>query len=148
MFDRIKNLFRRKMYLYLIYENEDKDSLVTVLERKEQIKEFVDKNILAHNYKHFKAWCDLRQLDYTKEESENAYINNFLDAATEEDLDKYTYIIKKAYYTKTALASILRMFNGCVPLGCSYETEVEQLYIDALIKKIEKDKQSDEKSEY
>ena len=70
----------------------------------------------------------------------NAYIDNFLDTATEESLNKYTYIVKKVYYTKTALASILRMFNGCLPLGCSYETEVEDVYAKVLVEEIEKEK--------
>ena len=143
MFERIKNLFRKKVYLYLVYKREDDNSLVTVLERKDQIDEFISRNILIHNYKHFKAWCGLRKMDYTKAESENAYINNFLNTATEEDLDKYTYIIRKAYYTKTALASILRMFNGCFPLGCSYETEAEVVYANVLFKEAEKEKQKE-----
>ena len=145
MFNRIKNLFRKKVYLYLVYKNEDDSSLVTVLEKEYQIDEFIHRNILVHNYKHFKAWCDLRQLDYTKLESENAYVNNFLDTATEEDLKKYTYIIKKVYYTKTALASILRMFNGCFPLGCSYETEVEVAYVNVLFEEVEKVKQKEKR---
>ena len=143
MFERIKNLFRKKVYLYLVYKNEDDNSLVTVLEKEYQIDEFIHRNILIHNYKHFKAWCDLRKMDYTKIESENAYINNFLNTATEEDLKKYTYVIKKAYYTKTALASILRMFNGCFPLGCSYETEVEVDYANFLFEEVEKVKQKE-----
>lgn len=145
MFERIKNLFRKKVYLYLVYKNEDDSSLVTVLEKEYQINEFINRNILVHNYKHFKAWCELRKIDYTKVESENAYIDNFFNTATEEDLKKYTYIIKKAYYTKTALASILRMFNGCFPLGCSYETEVEIAYANVLFEEVEKVKQKEKR---
>lgn len=143
MFERIKNLFRKKVYLYLVYKSEDANSLVTVLEKEYQINEFINRNIIVHNYNHFKAWCKLREMDYTKIESENAYIDNFLDTATEESLNKYTYIVKKVYYTKTALASILRMFNGCLPLGCSYETEVEDVYAKVLVEEIEKEKQKE-----
>ena len=55
MFERIKNLFRKKVYLYLVYKSEDANSLVTVLEKECQIDEFINRNILVHNYNHFKA---------------------------------------------------------------------------------------------
>lgn len=139
MFDKIKNLFKKRVYLYLVYRNENENSLVTVLEKKEQINEFVNRNIIVENFNHFKLWCELRNMDYTQVESENAYINNFLTTSNEEDLNKYSYIIKKVYYSRKAIASILRMFNGCFPLGCSYETHAEEAYLDLMYKEAKKE---------
>lgn len=132
MFERIKNLFRKKVGLYLIYKDENENSLISVVEKKQQVDEFIRRTILVYHYKHFKAWCKLKNIDYTDPLSENAYIDNFIITSDEETLNQYTYIVKKAYYTKASIASILRMFNNCLPLGCSYETNAENVYANLL----------------
>ena len=119
-----KQLFCKKIPLYLIYRNEDPSSLVTVLADKKQIDEFINRMIIVDNWDHFKMWCDLRNLDYK---------------STEEAESKYTFIVKKTLYTKEALASILRMFNGCVPVGCSYENPVEATYANLIYSKLAED---------
>lgn len=40
------------------------------------------------------------------------------------------YEIGTITYSMNDLAAILRMFGGCMPLGCSYETETEQGYFN------------------
>lgn len=137
MFERIKNIFRKKICLYLIYKNEDENSLVSVVEKKEDVDEFIRRSILIYHYKHFKAWCKLRNIDYRNPVSENYYISNFIETADEETLNQYTYVIKKAYYTRSSIAAILRMFNSCLPMGCSYETSAEDTYANLLYNQLQ-----------
>lgn len=132
MFERFKNIFRKKICLYLIYRNEDENSLVSIVENKEQVAEFIRRSILIYHYKHFKAWCKLRRMDYRSPVSENNYIDNFIETSDEESLSQYTYVIKKAYYTRSSIAAVLRMFNSCLPMGCSYETSAEDMYANLL----------------
>lgn len=134
-----KQLFCKKIPLYLIYRNEDPSSLVTVLSDKKQIDEFINRMIIVDNWDHFKMWCDLRNLDYKSTESQYSYIANYIETNTEEAESKYTFIVKKTLYTKEALASILRMFNGCVPVGCSYENPVEATYANLIYSKLAED---------
>ena len=61
-------------------------------------------------------------------------IKNLLD---EETLNQYTYVIKKACYTRSSIAAILRMFNNCLPLGCSYETSAEDMYANLLYNQLQ-----------
>lgn len=138
-----KNLFCKKIPLYLVYRNENPASLVTVLADKNQIDEFIDRMIIVDNWGHFKMWCSLRELDYKSLESQYSYIDNYVAANPQEAESKYTFIVRKTLYTKEALASILRMFNGCVPIGCSYESPVETTYANLIYSKLAED--ADEK---
>ena len=137
MFERIKNLFRKKICLYLIYKNKDENSLVSVVEKKEQVDEFIRRSILVYNYTHFKSWCKLREIDYRNPISENYYINNFIETSDKETLSQYNCVVKKAYYTKSSIAAILRMFNSCIPMGCSYETNIEDVYANLLYNQLQ-----------
>ena len=131
-----KHLFCKKIPLYFVYRNENPASLVTVLTDKKQIDEFIDRMIIVDNWAHFKMWCNLRKLDYKNLENQYAYIDNYIAANPEEAESNYTFIVRKTLYTKEALASILRMFNGCVPIGCSYENPVEVTYANLIYSKL------------
>lgn len=131
-----KHLFCKKIPLYLVYRNENPASLVAVLADKKQIDEFIDRMIIVDNWAHFKMWCNLRKLDYKSLESQYSYIDNYVATNPEEAESKYTFIVRKTLYTKEALASILRMFNGCVPIGCSYESPVEVTYANLIYSKL------------
>ena len=139
-------MFCKKIYLYLVFEKDNQDSLVTILDDKKQISEYINRRILIDNYEHYLMWCDLRKLDFKNSENELLYINTLLDS-NEEVLSKYTYIVKKVYYKRDKIASILRMFNKCVPLGCSYENAFELPYIKEYIEfiKNKEDKKDESK---
>ena len=138
MFERIKRLFKKQICLYLVYKNDNSNTLVTILSEMSELGEFINRSIIATNFAHYKAWCKLRGLDYQDPAAEENYVINFLDSAEEETLNKYTYMVKKATYPKKTVASILRMFNECIPLGCSYESEMEQLYGNLLYESLQK----------
>ena len=144
-----KKLFNKTVPLYLVYKNENPESLITVLANEKQINEFIDKMILVDNWDHFKMWCNLRKLDYKNVNSQYSYIDNYIETNPEETESKYTFIVKKTFYTREALSSILRMFNGCVPIGCSYENPVEITYANLIYSKLaeEVDKKEDNKNE-
>lgn len=137
MFNFLKK--KEKVFVYLVFKNEQEDSLVTILSKQGQIKEFIDKMVIIDHWDHYVAWCKLRELNYKDIESEQAYIENFYKTATQEDMQNYTYIVKRAAYNTDAIASILRMFNGCVPIGCSYEFKGELAYASMIYSDIIKE---------
>ena len=44
MFNFLKR--KKKVFVYLVYENEKEDSLVTILSKQEQIGEFIDRMVI------------------------------------------------------------------------------------------------------
>ena len=42
--------------------------------------------------------------------------------------EKNVFVIKPLPYTKEGIASVLRMFGNCIPLGCAYELPIENTY--------------------
>ena len=144
-----RDLFKKKIPLYLVYKNENPDSLVTVLSDKKQINEFIDKMIIVDNWEHYKMWCELRKLNYKDISVQYSYIDNYINTNPEEAQSKYSFIVKKTIYTTEAMSSILRMFNGCVPIGCSYENPFEFTYANLLYSKLseEEDKKEDTENE-
>ena len=86
------------------------------------------------NFDHFKSWCELRELDFKEPLSWELY-KNFVR------MDLSGYRIRKFKFDKKELASILRMNYGCVPLGCSYESEMEKIIlINTIFDSVKKDK--------
>lgn len=144
-----KHLFCKKIPLYLVYRNENPESLITVLPDKKQINEFIDRMIIVDNWDHFKMWCSLRKLDYKDPENQSSYIDSYVAANPDEAESRYTFIVRKTFYTKEALSAILRMFNGCVPIGCSYESPIEVTYANLIYSKLAEDvdKKEDTKNE-
>lgn len=116
---------KKKVILYFVSPKDDEENIVTVLDDKEQIQEYIRQRIILDNEPHYKAWAELHELDPLKEENKTEYVNQFLERTSDEDLEQYSFIVRGFEFSLPDLASILRMFSGCVPIGCSYEQPVE-----------------------
>ena len=88
------------------------------------IYEYGYKYLRLKHFDHFKMWCELRSLSI---DSEAAWATYFTKVLTYEE--KAGYAIAKQTYKLNNLAAVLRMFGGCFPLGCSFDTETEYLYL-------------------
>lgn len=143
-----KNLFKKKITLYLIYKDDKCNELLTVVSSKKQINEFIDRMIIVDNWEHYMLWCDLKSIDYKDVSNHKKYIDNYIITNPEEVNSKYSFVIQKVIYTKDLFASILRMFNGCTPIGCSYENTCELTYITELYSKLIKDNDIEDENKY
>ena len=55
--------------------------------------------------------------------------------------NKNPYTIVKLFYSLKNISCVLRLFNGCMPIGCSYDTKLE---VDKMLKALEAEKQFEE----
>jgi len=92
--------------------------IYTVCESEKHCKEFIDKYLLLKNYEHYKSWCELRKINYQKEESWKLY-----KQSTEISSDLTILKIKN---TLNNVLSMIRVENNCPVVGCSYETDFER----------------------
>lgn len=99
---------------------------LTVSDNKNDCVKYINKKLLIDNKEHFTAWCNLRGLNPSDNSSWVKYANIT-------NLDTSRYAVRKLKYNAKAMAMILRMLNGCVPLGCGYESREEYaLFLESL----------------
>jgi len=103
--------------------------LLTVTTSEKEALEYVNIIIKMNHLFHYKLWCDMRNFSL---DSEKAWLQYFNDCVTEEE--KFSYNIITFYYDIKTVASLARMFGGCIPLGASFDDESEY---DLLKSKIE-----------
>lgn len=123
-----------RLTCYLVYDCQGNDDAnfsellpLTIVKNIKEFNEFVSRYILVKNYTHYKMWCELRK--YDPENDDIAY--EYLQTCHIEDF--YNYCAVKVKYSKDNLLSILRMFNKCMPVGASYETDLERTYMNSII---------------
>ena len=121
-------MFFKKKFKYSVYAVVDKSNpkkFLTVVVDEKQAYEFLTTFLQIMEADTFVAWCNTNNL-------EPKNIDNWKKfAQTEYILDKLkTYEIKKLSYKKEELASIIRMFCQCVPIGCSYDLQAEYNYLE------------------
>lgn len=118
------NKNNKKISFFIVQDNKDSPNFLTVTCKKEDAVDFAYKYLRVKNFDHFKLWCDLRELD---PQSDSAWERYFQTCLTIEE--KRKYLIRKVTYKMNDLAAILRMFGGCLPIGCSFDTESEYNYL-------------------
>lgn len=97
-------------------------NFLTITDKKEHCEEYVNRRLFLENKEHFKGWCDLRELNYQDSKSWELYIKSTGNIA----LGKY--VISKIKYKVEDVATIFRMFNGCAPIGTTYEEKMEVIH--------------------
>lgn len=120
-------MFFKKKFKYTVYAVVDKNNpkkFLTVVLNEKQAYEFLTTFLQIMDADTFVAWCNTnnlnpREIDSWKQFAQTQYI-----------LDKLkNYEIKKLSYKKEEIASIIRMFCQCVPIGCSYDLDAEYNYL-------------------
>lgn len=99
----------------------NKINFLTIASKKEECIEYINRRLLLENKEHFIGWCGLRDLDYKDFESWKAYV------ASTGNVSMNKYVVSKVKYRIKDVATIFRMFNECVPIGVSYETDAEMV---------------------
>ena len=100
---------------------------------KEEATEFVLQHLKMRNLEHFSSWCDCHELNVN---DDLAWLKYFNDVLTVKDKTEYT--INKIGYTYINLGAFLRMFSGCLPIGCSFDQPIEYEYVDSKMRSMDK----------
>jgi hypothetical protein len=116
----------KQLELYIVTPNIDKNSndfvFLTVTDKKSLCEEYINRRLFIENKEHYIKWCDLREVDHKD-------INNWEWYSSHGgNVDFSKYIISKIKYKIADVAMVFRMFNGCTPIGTSYEESSEINY--------------------
>jgi hypothetical protein len=91
----------------------------TITETQKQSEEYINRRLYLENKEHFTRWCELRELDYKDNNSWELY------AKSTGNIPFNKFVISKVTYKLSDVASLFRMFNGCIPIGTTYEDSTE-----------------------
>lgn len=104
----------------VIYNKIKNGAFLTVTNSKKEALEYLLILMKMNHLFHYKLWCEMRNFSINSEE---AWVQYFRDCITEEE--KSSYKIISFHYTVANIASLARMFAGCIPLGASFDNEAE-----------------------
>ena len=102
-------------------EIEFENNLVTFLGDKKQLEEYILNSYILTNLQHFKQWLEYRDL-------EDIPINrlNYAKSDPETYFEYRSGFCCKPYvYNRNSIAGIIRLLATTVPVGASYELELE-----------------------
>jgi hypothetical protein len=91
----------------------------TITETIEEAKDYVNRRLYLDNRDHFVGWCNLRNINPDDDSNWEQYLTST------NNIQFGKYLINKVTYRLKDVALIFRMFNNCIPIGASYEEEVE-----------------------
>lgn len=117
----------KKLVYYSIKLASDPLKILSVVTSKKEAEEFINKLLYLEHIQDFDSWCFYKEIP--DNEKQNHWIEYFNTRLSKEEKNKYVYY--KIIYRYTDLAVILRMFCGCKPIGCSFDTKDEYSYISA-----------------
>lgn len=119
---------KRKVVAYAVISNNIKNKFLTITKDISSAHEYI-MMLLKHQHKtHFEAWCQIRELDVGKSSSWLSYYDDCIDISEKEEFQ----IIKVKYELENIFA-VLRMFGNCIPLGCSFDKEIEEIYFKTVL---------------
>ena len=121
-------MFKKKFKFYSVVDTFENNELITILEKKEQLNEFIGKYLYLLNAEHFKSWCYYRNTPINSNSWQQYLIN-----ITPQHVNRFK--IEEFYLTKSEVASLLRVSSGIVPINCSYESENEKKLLAQLLYK-------------
>lgn len=119
----------KKLKVFLLIDTSElKDSsdifntnILTICERDVDCFEYLGNYLYLQHQEHYKSWCNLRKKDYKSKDSWKEYVSSCLG---DELLNNYN--IFPAYINAEMLCLLMRMYKRCIPLGCSFEHEIEE----------------------
>ena len=107
------------------------NDFITVVEHKKEAIEYMNMYFRLKYFEHFERWAECHHLNSEDDESWKQY---FTDCIPMEE--KLEYRLIPIVYNSSNIASMIRMFTSSVPLGCSFENDLEYAYF---IEKLKKD---------
>ena len=128
-----KDLFITKYKYYAIIA--PSNEVISILHKKDNVTKVLLKIAYKKYEPHFLLWCEHHGYPIAKEELSNIIHSTawkeYFRLQTEE-ITAYlsAFTVKELFYSKESVATILRMFNHCIPFDTDEESEFERLYYD------------------
>lgn len=123
----IKN---KKVKFYAAMDREaaksESHGMLTITATKDEALEYLNVYLKKIHSSHYTAWCDLHNLSSTNPMSWEKYFNECITPA-----EKHRYFICRQTFRIKNLVVLLRMFGGCIPIGCSFDILDEYKYLEA-----------------
>lgn len=119
----------KKIPLYVLISDDHPGIFLTFTNEKSEATEYAFNYLIYKNFSHFKSWCELRDINFEDPKSAEEYFSTVID---QEEKNKYKVL--KIDYAINDMVSILRMFGGCIPLGCSFDRPAEIQYFNDNLK--------------
>lgn len=113
----------RKVTLWAVVPN-DGSGLYTVTRTRKQALEYVGLAYFYSSKAHYAAWCATHGLQEDGA-SWRKYTRDVLSGKPD------LFDVKKMRYGIDDLATLIRSFCGCKPIGCSFDSELETLSLMA-----------------
>ena len=128
-----KDLFITKYKYYAIIA--PSNEVISILHKKDNVTKVLLKIAYKKYEPHFLLWCEHHGYPIAKEELSNiihstAWKEYFRLQAEEITAYLSAFTVKELFYSKESVATILRMFNHCIPFDTDEESEFERLYYD------------------
>lgn len=102
---------------------------LTLTTTPDECWEYIDMLEYEDHRDHYIAWCEQRNLNPKDDNSWEAYQEIVLG-------DNCDYAIFEMQITWEDVIAFLRMFQGCVPLGCSFDRVIEKVYFASQVKEM------------
>lgn len=115
-----KDRQNKKLELFVLTKKSDPDKFLTITLSQEDAIAYAHTLLKFSHKAHFQAWCALRDYDYKDSDSWEEY---FVFCISDEE--KLEYVVTSVTYKLKDIVAIMRMFGGCQPIGCPFETSVE-----------------------
>ena len=113
-----------KLFLVTLAEDDHCEKLFTVTCKRKQAEEYINKRIYIDSKEHFDAWCGLKGFDCSKggKDFYRAWAKYFNDVIAE---NPPKYKIIGLTYDASGVALMCRIYDRCLPIGCSYDESIE-----------------------
>lgn len=122
--ERIKN--NRIIKAYMLISKDDPDNILTICLHKSEARMYAHMLLREKYLHHYENWCILHGYDVDSMTSWYIYFDEIVP-----DSEKEAYIITQVKYSYKNIAALMRMFAGCLPVGCDFEDEYEYDYAEA-----------------
>ena len=127
---------KKNIAFWCVIDKDDESHFYTFTNTYAEASEYLMKlYVFKDRYEHFSQWCEFHNKDCNKLQDIAEYIMdlevNLFD----------NYKINKIEYSPRNLASLFRIYNNCVPLDCSFETDFEQQNYLELVKQLQEAKE-------
>ena len=120
MFNWLKNIFNGKLRFFVLVHKDNPLKFLTITTTRKDAIEYANALLKNLHLEHFTLWCNVR--NYVVDDP-SAWLEYLINCINQEELKEYKVV--KIYTNKANMAVIMRLFNGCVPLGCDFESDLE-----------------------
>ena len=116
--------FAPKVIMWAVIDNEKPDEPVTFTATRHDAVVALDQYLYLKHYAHFRLWCQVHDCKIDHGPNWVRYSKAVIEGEFREG-DAPLYTIIKVDYDPNVIASLLRSYNRCIPMGCPFDTDEE-----------------------